>query len=197
MKRCTNAREFISIHPRWQETLNALRGILGSSELEETIKWGVPVYTLGGKNVVGLTAFKNHAALWFFQGALLQDKAGKLVNAQEGRTQAQRQWRFQSSDSVDETLVRDYIAEAIENQRKGKVVQATRKKDVSVPCELMDALDHDEDLKNSFTGLAPYKQREYAEHIAGAKRADTKTRRLEKIIPMILQGKGLNEKYRC
>ena len=77
MERSKSAEEFIAKHPQWRALLTELRDILRSTGLEETIKWGVPVYTLDGKNVVGLTAFKHHAALWFHQGALLKDESGK------------------------------------------------------------------------------------------------------------------------
>jgi len=195
MEKNKNAEGFIAKHPQWEELLTALREILRSTGLEETIKWGVPVYTLEGKNIVGIAAFKNHAALWFHQGALLKDPASVLVNAQEGRTRAQRQWRFQPGDTVDEALLRSYVAEAIRNQEQGKCVKPAPKKTLSIPPELADAFGQDKELKSRFDKLAPYKQRDYAEHVSGAKRADTRARRLEKIVPMILAGKGLNDRY--
>jgi len=196
MDRSKTADEFIFKHQQWQEILTFLRDILLSTGLEETIKWGVPVYTLDGKNVVGLTAFKNHVAIWFMQGALLKDPAGVLVNAQEGTTRAQRQLRFDSMEGVDKGLIEDYLAEAIENQKKGKVVKPVKKQAFSIPPELSDVLSGDNDLDAPFRQLTSYKQREFAEYIADAKRADTKSRRLEKIIPMIRNGTGLNDKYR-
>lgn len=196
MERSASAEEFISKHPQWEELLTALRRTLLSTGLEETIKWGVPVYTLGGKNVVGLTAFKKYSALWFFQGALLRDEAGLLVNAQEGKTRAQRQWRFDSPGDFDEEQVLVYLREAIENQRQGKTVKPAPRKAVSIPEELNLAFRENPDLEQRFGALAPYKQREYAEYISQARREDTRRRRLEKIIPMIGAGKGLNDRYR-
>ena len=196
MARCKNAEEYIAKHPQWQGLLSGLRALLLSSGLDETIKWGVPVYTLEGKNVVGLVAFKGHAALWFYQGALLKDKAGNLVNAQEGKTKAQRQWRFSPGDVVDEDLVLEYVQEAIANPKQGKAIRPAKKQATPIPPELSTVLDGDPALKSEFEALAPYKKREYAEHIAGAKQAATKERRLQKIIPMIRAGRGLNERYR-
>jgi uncharacterized protein YdeI (YjbR/CyaY-like superfamily) len=196
MHKAESALDFISQHPEWQGLLTALRQIVLQTGLEETIKWGVPVYTLKGKNVLGLTAFKHHVALWFFQGALLQDRAGKLVNAQEGKTRAQRQWRFTGKADIDETLILNYLSESIDNHRKGLTIKATPKKPFSLPPELRDALTRNPGLKPAFEGLATYKQREYAEYISGAKRADTKIRRLDKSIPLILAGKGLGDSYR-
>ena len=197
MKRSKNAEEFIALHPQWTDLLTTLRSTLLSTGLEETIKWGVPVYTLDGKNIVGITAFKKHAALWFHQGALLRDEANVLVNAQEGKTQAQRQWRFEAEDTVDEKRILAYVAEAVANQKAGKTVKPTPKESVSIPDELAEAFRSDRKLKAAYDDLAPYKQREYVEHVASAKRADTRIRRLDKVIPMILDGRGLNDKYRC
>ena len=196
MDRSKSANEFILKHQQWQEILTFLRDILLSTGLEETIKWGVPVYTLDGKNVVGLTAFKNHVAIWFLQGALLKDPAGVLVNAQEGTTRAQRQWRFDSMEGLDKGLIEDYLVEAIENQKKGKTIKPAKREAFSIPGELSEVLSGDKDLDASFKQLTSYKQREFAEYIAGAKRTDTKLRRLEKIVPMIRNSIGLNDRYR-
>ena len=196
MQKSASADEFIAKHAQWQEILTALRRVVLSTGLEETIKWGVPVYTLAGKNIVGITAFKNYSALWFFQGALLQDKYKVLVNAQEEKTRAQRQWRFNSVDDIDEKRVRTYVLEAMKNQEQGKTVKPAPKKALSMPGELEDVFKANPKAGEAFSKLAPYKQREYAEFISAAKRADTKSRRLEKILPMILVGKGLNDRYR-
>ena len=197
MTKTASAEDFIAKHPNWQDLLLALRDLLNSTELEETIKWGVPLYTLDGKNVVGIAAFKNHAALWFHQGALLSDPEGKLVNAQQGKTRAQRQWRFKEGDDLDEALILSYVLESIKNQRQGKIVKQAKSKSLSVPLELEQALKSDAALKDAFDALTPYKQREYAEHVSSAKREDTRMRRLDKIAPMIRAGKGLNDRYRC
>ena len=100
MKGAKNAEEFILSNPQWQEALILLRDIFLSTGMEETIKWGVPVYTFEGKNVTGMACFKSYIGIWFYQGALLADKTQKLVNAQEGVTKALRQWRFSSIDEV-------------------------------------------------------------------------------------------------
>lgn len=70
---------------KWKESLMRFREILVATELTETIKWGVPVYTLNGKHVAGIGAFKSYVGIWFFQGAFLKDPHKKLVNAQKGK----------------------------------------------------------------------------------------------------------------
>ena len=156
-----------------------------------------PVYTLNGKNVVGLAGFKNHFCVWFFNGVFLKDEQKLLVNAQEGKTKALRQMRCESIDNIDKNVVLDYIKEAIENQKLGKELKPERKgKTVLIPEELQKELDVNPALSEAFKMLTPGKQREYCEHIASAKRETTKLSRLEKINPMILKGVGLHDKYK-
>jgi uncharacterized protein YdeI (YjbR/CyaY-like superfamily) len=68
--------------------------------MTETVKWGVPVYTIEGKNIVGIAGFKAYVGLWFFQGAMLKDKKKKLINAQDGKTKALRQCRLNSVKEI-------------------------------------------------------------------------------------------------
>ena len=180
----------------YREELEKLRGILLDAGLEETIKWGAPTYTYQGKNVVGIGAFKSYFGLWFFQGALLEDKKKKLVNAQEGVTKAMRQWRFESAKEIDEKLIKEYIKESVHNIDQGREIKAVRKKPLSLPPELQQALKKSKKLENSFNGFSLSKRRDFAEYISSAKRDETKHKRLEKIIPMILEGVGLNDKYK-
>jgi len=97
LKRYKTPEEYIAKNKDWQQSLILLREILLSTQMRETIKWGVPVYTFEGKNIVGITAFKLYVGLWFFQGAMLKDKKKKLINAQAGKTKALRQWRLNSA----------------------------------------------------------------------------------------------------
>lgn len=197
MKRQKTVDDFIASHPKWQEALEKLRAILISTGLEETIKWGAPCYTLEGKNIVGVGAFKAHFGLWFFQGALLTDSARVLVNAQEGKTRAMRQWRMTSAKDIKVRTIKSYIKEALENQRNGEAIKPVRAKtNLVLPPELVAAFKKNKKAASAFKTLSPGKQRDYAEHIAEAKRADTKARRLEKILPMISAGQGLHDKYR-
>lgn len=185
-------------HEQWRTLMEPLREILASSELEETVKWGTPTYTLDGKNVVGLAAFKNHCALWFHQGVFLKDEKKKLVNAQDGTTKALRQWRFEQGDKLNKRLLQSYIKEAIGNQRAGKEVKPARPATgkAAVPDELQQALNKNKKLQAAFAKLTPGKQREYASHVADAKQAATRVSRVEKIIPLIQTGVGLHDKYR-
>lgn len=182
-------------HP-FKEEIALLRDLVQNTELEETLKWGAPVYTIENKNVLGIMAFRNHFGLWFFNGVYLTDPENVLENAQEGKTKAMRHWKFNSSDEIDNKLVLKYIQEAIENQKKGLALKPKRSKTTVIPTVLKDALRNNEALMEHFKGLTPYKQREYCEYIDTAKQEKTKLSRLEKILPLIEQGIGFNDKYR-
>ncbi|MEP0984148.1 DUF1801 domain-containing protein [Ekhidna sp.] len=177
------------------DILQKLRNILLNTELEEKMKWGIPTYCLKNKNVAGIGAFKSYAGIWFFNGVFLKDPKGVLINAQEGKTKGLRQWRFESIADIDEKQVLKYIKEAIQNQKDGKEVKP-EKKPLVIPDELKEALASDSQLSETFETLTLSCKREYAEYISEAKRLETKQKRLEKIIPMIMDKVGLNDKYK-
>lgn len=179
----------------WPEELDALKAIISKTPLVETIKWGAPVYTYNNKNVLGVMGFKNFFTLWFYKGFFLKDEAGVLINANEENTKSLRQWRFTSKDEINEKLILQYINEAIEVEKAGLEIKP-EKKIVPVPEALQAALDADPALAGAFSKLTPGKQKDYNEHIASAKQEKTQLARLEKIKPMILEGKGLNDKYK-
>ena len=186
---------YIDRHPDWTDELNRLRGVLLASTLTEDVKWGGPCYTMKGSNVVGIGAFKQHIALWFHQGALLKDPDGVLINAQAGKTKAMRQWRFEKGDKIPITRIKAYVREAAKIAEEGKSIKPEKRKLV-VPPLLATSLSKDKKLKTSFENLKPGLQREYADFISDAKREETQRKRMEKIRPMILEGIGLNDKYR-
>ena len=196
MKRYQTVDQYIDSIQHWQNELRQLRKILNSTRLEEGVKWGGPCYTFDGKNVVGMAAFKSYFGLWFFQGALLADTTQVLINAQEGKTKALRQWRFQSKKDINGRLIKAYIKEAISLQKEGLEIKPARGQAVKIPPQLRATLKQNEQAGIAFKTLTKGKQREYAEYIADAKREETKAKRLTKTIPMIIAGKGLNDKYR-
>lgn len=197
MKKVYSVEEYIENNAHFTEALTILRNIITKTELNEAIKWSAPTYSLNGKNILGLGAFKKHFCIWFFNGVFLKDEAKLLVNAQE-KTKGLRQMRFTSIDEIDKNVVLTYVKEAIENQKLGKEIKVvkTTKKDVVVPTELQKELNTNSVLKEAFKTLSPSKQREYCEYIDSAKREATKLSRLEKITPMIIKGAGLHDKYK-
>lgn len=180
---------------QWTEELELLKSIIVKTSLTETTKWGGTVYTYNKKNVLGIGGFNNFFTIWFFKGVFLKDEKNVLVNANEGNTKSLRQWRFTDKSEVNEKLVLSYINEAIEVENAGLEIKPEKKETV-IPENLQQELDSNKALKTAFEALTPFKQREYAEFIETAKRETTKLSRLEKIKPMILEGIGLNDKYR-
>ena len=176
--------------------LIVLRELIGLTELKETVKWGIPVYTINDKNVLGIAAFKTYVGLWFYNGSFLKDDAGVLVNASEGVTKAMRQWRFTSVDEIDDKLVLKYVNEAIENQKQGKELKPDRSKPVNIPDDLKEVFSEDKELENGFNRFTPGKQREFVNYISEAKTIETRKARVQKVIPLILENIGLNDKYR-
>lgn len=197
MKKPANVDQYIDENEKWQEELTILRELMLSIDLDETIKWMFPTYMWNKKNIVAVCGFKDHFGIWFFQGGTLKDELKVLKNAQEGKTKAMRQWKMYKKEDIKEELILAYVAEAIENQKTGNIIKTVRTKKVLViPPELQTALDQDSTLAQHFSEFSDYNKRDFAEHIASAKRVATKERRLQKIIPMILRGEGLSDKYK-
>jgi uncharacterized protein YdeI (YjbR/CyaY-like superfamily) len=196
----------------WREGIQQIRDIIKDTGLEEDWKWSFPCYTLNGRTILSIGSFKNHFGVWFFQGVFLEDKNKLLRNAQDGKTKAMRSLHYKTLEDIDPTILKKYVLEAIQNSKDGKEVKPDRsKKEIVIPVELESAFKSYNDkevytehgrsakaktLKTAFEALSSSKQREYTEHIGGAKQEATRLRRLEKCIPMILEGKGLHDKYK-
>jgi len=181
---------------QWSEELDVIASIINKLPLEKTIKWGAEVFTYDGKNVVSYGGFKNFFTLWFYNGVFLTDKYNVLVNAQEGKTKSLRQWRFTSFSEIDEKKITEYIYEAIEIEKKGLKIAPEKFSAIPVSEFLEAEFKNNYNLKTAFDKLTPGKQKEYNIYINEAKQEATKLKRVEKIVPMILQGMGLNDKYK-
>ena len=179
----------------WETELEVLKDIIIKTELVETTKWGGIVYTFNKRNVIGLGGFKDYFTIWFYNGVFLKDEQKLLINAQEGVTKNLRQWRFTSKDEINEKLILTYIAEAIENEKQGKISKP-QKKEAIVSAFFENELETNPDLKLAFQKFTPYKQKEFIEYIETAKQEKTKLVRMEKIRPMIMENIGLNDGYR-
>lgn len=176
--------------------LAQLKKILDKTSLQVAIKWGAEVYTHKGKNVVSYAGFKNHFCLWFYNGVFLKDPYQVLVNANEEKTKALRQWRFTSAEQIDEDQILEYVLEAIDNEEKGLRWKPVKSEKPEIPDLILEEFNKNVPFREAFQKLSAYKQKEYIEHICSAKQDKTKISRLEKAIPMILEGKGLNDKYK-
>lgn len=178
----------------WTDALVILREILNTSELEETMKWGSPCYTLNGKNVIMLGSFRDSCVLSFLKGSLLEDPEG-VLQIPGPNSRIARVLRFRSADEVLSLRpqIVAFVEKAIKAERLGlKVV--TEGGDDTLPEELQDRLDVDPDLKDAFEALTPGRKRSFAIYVLGAKHTDTRKTRVERCIPKILEGKGFNER---
>jgi len=185
---------YVKEHAHWSKGLTTLRNLLLDTELEEHIKWGIPVFCIDGKNVVGVAGFKHKYGLWFYQGSFMSDPAGIMVNAQEGKTKGMRHIYFEEGDKIDKKVIKCYIKEAIDNQKAGKTIKSSRRSLILDPI-LEEALE-DKELNVAFEKLRMSQRIDFAEHILRAKQEATKLRRLDKIVPMIMEGVGLHDKYK-
>ena len=196
MPKAETVDQYLKFNSKWAKQLKELRTLLLSYKLDETIKWGAPVYMKDGKNLIGIAAFKNHYGLWFFHGALLKNNTKLFVNSQEGKTQSMRQIKFDKNSVLELESLKLYIDETLSLHDQGKLIKKIKPKIIIAPFELKKAFLKNKKLKSAFNLLTPGKKKEYCLYISDAKREVTKQNRLDKVIPMILEGKGLNDKYK-
>jgi uncharacterized protein YdeI (YjbR/CyaY-like superfamily) len=187
--------QFLEKSSNWKKEMTFLREIiLDNKDLTEDYKWMHPCYTLQGKNVVLIHGFKDYCALLFHKGALLKDPEGILIQQTEN-VQSARQMRFTGVNQIKQqkVVINDYIKEAIAIEHSGQKVTLKETKDFSFPEELAIKLKEDKDLHNAFYALTPGRQRAYLFYFGQAKQSQTRVSRIEKYIPKILDGKGIDD----
>ncbi|GAA4305887.1 YdeI/OmpD-associated family protein [Compostibacter hankyongensis] len=179
---------------KWQKEIEKMRVIPLDCGLTEELKWGCPCYTFQKKNIILIHVFKDYCAYLFFKGALLQDTEGILIQ-QTAHVQVARQVRFTSARQIDKlkAVLRAYIYEAVAVEEAGLKVKLKKTADFEVPGEFQQKLDELPALKRAFKALTPGRQRAYLFHFAQPKQSKTRASRVEKSIPQILKGKGLND----
>jgi uncharacterized protein YdeI (YjbR/CyaY-like superfamily) len=179
---------------RWSVEFAALRQLCLASGLNEELKWGQACYDLDGRNVVLIHGFKDYCALLFMKGALLKDPKGILIQ-QTKNVQAARQIRFASLADINrqKAAVKAYLREAIAVEKSGVKVEMKSAAQFDVPEEFLKSLDDDPKLTEAFHALTPGRQKGYLLHFAGAKQSATRAARVEKHVPRILKGLGLDD----
>ena len=185
---------FLKKAKKWQPEFKELRRIVLDGQLTEELKWGNPCYTFEGHNIVLIHGFKNYCALLFFKGALLKDPKHILIQQTEN-VQSGRQIRFTNVREIVEIkpALKAYIQEAIDVEKSGLKVKLKQTSDFKIPEEFRNKLDEIPALKKSFMALTPGRQRGYLFYFSSAKQSKTREARVEKCMPQILQGKGLDD----
>jgi uncharacterized protein YdeI (YjbR/CyaY-like superfamily) len=185
---------FLSRVTKWNEELDQLRQLVLDCELTEELKWGVPCYTHQDRNVVLIHGFKEYCALLFFNGALMKDPKGILIQ-QTANVQAGRQIRFTNLQEIvkQKTTLKAYIRDAIAVEKSGVKLEYKKTEEFSVPEEFQTRLDKLPKLKTAFEALTPGRQRAYILHFSSAKQSSTRSSRVEKCMPQIMDGKGLQD----
>ncbi|GAA3778674.1 YdeI/OmpD-associated family protein [Flavobacterium ginsengiterrae] len=179
---------------KWNEELVLMRKIALECQLTEELKWGSPCYTLQNANIVLIHSFKEYCAFLFFKGALLKDTDNILVQ-QSDNVQAARQIRFTNLREITDlkAVLKTYIYQAIEIEKAGLKVDMKKTSEFPVCDEFQKKLDEMPELQKSFSALTPGRQRAYLLNFSQPKQAKTRESRIEKNIPNILNGKGLND----
>jgi uncharacterized protein YdeI (YjbR/CyaY-like superfamily) len=185
---------FLSRAQKWRGEYEKLRAIALACPLTEDLKWGWPCYALGKSNIVLIHGFKEYCALLFFKGALLKDAHGILIRQTEN-VQSSRQVRFTNLHEIAgmEHILKAYIAEAIEVEKAGLKVDKKQTKELAITEEFQKKLDEASGLRAAFDALTPGRQRAYLLHFSAPKQAKTRVSRIEKCVPQILGGKGLDD----
>ncbi len=185
---------YFSKNEKWQKETEKLRTIVLDCQLSEELKWGVPCYTFQKNNIVLIHDFKEYCALLFFKGALLKDTDRILVQ-QTANVQSARQIRFTNIQQITELepALKTYIYEAVEVEKAGLKFEFKKTEEFTVAEEFQTKLDENPDLKTAFEALTPGRQRAYMLHFSAPKQSKTRASRIEKAIPHILNGKGLND----
>jgi uncharacterized protein YdeI (YjbR/CyaY-like superfamily) len=185
---------FISKAKKWQKEYESLREIVLDCGLTEELKWGVPCYTYQNANVVLIHGFKEYCALLFMKGALMKDPRGILIQQTEN-VQAGRQIRFTSTEQIDKlkTVLKAYIKDAIAIEKSGAKIEFKKATDFAVAEEFQRQLDQSAHLKEAFEALTPGRQKAYLLYFSSAKQSKTREARVEKAIPKILEGLGMDD----
>jgi len=179
---------------RWSSEFAALRQLCLASGLNEELKWGQACYDLEGRNVVLIHGFKDYCALLFMKGALLKDPKSILIQ-QTKNVQSARQIRFASLADINKqkAAVKACLRDAIAVEKSGVKVKMKSAAEFDVPEEFLKPLDDDPKLAEAFYALTPGRQKGYLLLFAGAKQSATRAARVEKHVPRILKGLGLDD----
>jgi uncharacterized protein YdeI (YjbR/CyaY-like superfamily) len=166
----------------------------GCPEVEETLKWSMPSFVYKGL-LCGMAAFKQHATFGFWKHELV---VGKTAD-QEGMGQFGRITSLK--DLPSDRILLGYIRRAVELNDAGikapsrKRAKPGEKRELAVPDYLITALKKNKQALKNFEEFSYSHKKEYVEWLIGAKREETRQKRLSTALVWIAQGKSQNWKY--
>ncbi|NUT00922.1 MAG: hypothetical protein HOP96_08120 [Sphingomonas sp.] len=157
--------------------------------IDETIKWGMPSYTLAGKIVVGMAAFKAHAVVGFWRGEELGIDSSKDAMGQLGKLKD-----VGDLPANFDQLVRD-AAELSKSAPAPRKTKHAPKPAPTLHPEFASALAAVPKAKAALEGFSPSAQREYLDWISEAKQDSTRQKRIATAIEWLSEGKRRHWKY--
>ncbi len=168
----------------------------GCPAVEETLKWSMPTFMLGGRILAHMASFKSHAIFGFWSGEQLF--AHGLKPPEEDAM-----GHFGRIGGMDDLPAKAEIVRLVRAAAKVRAEGADapsksrtpRKPAPAVPPDLKAALGKNKKARETFAAFSPSHQREYIEWITEAKRDETRLRRLEQAIAWMAEGKPRNWKY--
>ena len=158
-------------------------------EVEETLKWGMPSFTLHGKILIGMAAFKAHATVGFWRGQEMRmerkddamGELGKLTSVDD------------LPSNLDE-LIRE-AARLSETARTPRKTKHPPKPPPAMHPDFADALAKAPQARAALDGFPPSAQREYLDWVAEAKQEATRAKRIATAIEWLGEGKRRHWKY--
>jgi hypothetical protein len=162
-----------------------------SDGIDETIKWGMPAFTWGGRPLAQMAAFQAHVAFGFWDRET-------MATGREGEGMGQFGRITALSDLPPASEMERLIANAVAAIATGATTRRSRaevKPDAAVPADLAAALEADEAAMATWAGFPPSARRDYCEWVTGAKREATRVTRLATTLAQLREGKKLNWKY--
>ena len=160
-------------------------------DVEETLKWSAPAFTLDGKILLGMSAFKEHAALSFWLGKEVTGSSDDRAMGQFGRLTS-------ASDLPPDDELEKFIRKAAELSGKGRVQRKPKsaaKPPAALHADFTTALAKAPKARATFDAFSPSCRREYADWINEAKRDETRDRRIATAIEWLSEGKKRHWKY--
>ena len=173
--------------------LNYLRLLVHQAcpDVEEAVKWSMPFFTLGGKNLANMAAFKEHVAFGFWEALGVETpKSGEAMG---------HFGRIRSVDDLPDDAELAALIRSVAEQLQTHKTEKKKPKPVNVPAMPEDfaaAIAGNFDAQKTYDGFSPGYRRDYIIWVTEAKRSETRSNRIATAVEWMAEGKDRNWKYR-